>query len=56
MNIFVRYYNYLKKRKEHRKVIKQLNSLSDKELQDIGINRGDINRLIWNEEDRNNRG
>lgn len=55
MNIFKRYYYYLKTWRQHRKVIKQLNQLTDHELKDIGINRGDIDRLVWLEIDKQRR-
>lgn len=55
MNIFKRYYYYLKTWRQHRKVIKQLNQLTDHELKDIGINRGDIDRLVWLETDKQRR-
>lgn len=48
--------NYLATRSEHRKAIKQLNRLSDKELKDIGINRVDIDRMVWLSEDKQQRG
>ena len=51
-----RYWNYLRTRREHRKIIKELNALNDKELADIGINRGDIDRLVWLHEDKQRRG
>lgn len=56
MNIITRYWNYLKTWREHRDTIKKLNSLSNKELNDIGITRGDINKLIWLDSDRVQRG
>ena len=56
MTWFWRYINYLATWREHRKAIKQLNQLSDKELADIGISRCDISRLIWLEEDKTMRG
>jgi len=56
MTWFERYWNYLCTRKEHRKIIKELNGLTDKELADIGINRGDIDRLVWLQEDKQRRG
>lgn len=51
-----RYINYLNTWREHRETIKQLNRLTDKELKDIGITRCDIDRLIWQEEDKTMRG
>jgi len=56
MNWITRYFNYLKTWRQHRKVIKELNSLDDKTLKDIGINRRDIDRLIWLDFDKQQRG
>jgi len=56
MNIVQRWFNYLKTRKQHRKVIKELNQLTNRELADIGINRGDISRLIWLDIDKKKQG
>ena len=56
MNWIVRYWNYLKTWRYHRQVIKELNQLSDQQLKDMGINRGDIDRLVWLESDKQKRG
>lgn len=56
MNWIIRYLNYLKTWRQHRKVIKELNALDDKTLRDIGINRRDIDRLIWLDFDKQQRG
>jgi uncharacterized protein YjiS (DUF1127 family) len=56
MTWFERYWKYLLTWRAHRKVIKELNSLTDKELSDIGINRHDIDRLVWLPEDKQKRG
>jgi len=56
MSWFWRYINYLATWREHRNVVKELNALTDKELKDIGINRGDIDRLVWLEADKKRRG
>jgi uncharacterized protein YjiS (DUF1127 family) len=41
---------------EHREAVKHLNTLSDRQLKDIGLNRGDIDRMVWLEEDKTMRG
>jgi len=41
---------------EHRTAIKILNRLSDRELKDIGLNRADIDRMVWLKEDKDQRG
>ena len=51
-----RYWKYLRTWRLHRETVKQLNLLSDRELKDIGINRSEIDRLIWLEEDKTMRG
>ena len=51
-----RYWNYLCTWRSHRQAIKQLNRLNDQQLKDIGINRSDIDRLVWLEEDKTMRG
>ena len=56
MSWFWRCMNFLATWREHRRVIKELNSLTDKELNDIGINRADIDRLVWLGEDKDARG
>lgn len=56
MTWFERYIRYLATWRKHRETIKQLNTLTDKELKDLGINRGDIDRLVWLDEDKQKRG
>jgi len=56
MSIFKRYWNYMNTWREHRRVIKELNQMTDRQLTDMGISRADINRLIWLEEDETMRG
>lgn len=56
MSWFWRYVNYLATWRDHREAVKQLNTLSDKQLKDIGINRSDIDRLVWLPEDKTMRG
>jgi len=51
-----RFLKYINTWRSHRRVIKELNMLSDLELRDIGINRCDIDRLVWLEEDKEKRG
>ena len=56
MTWFWRYMNYLSTWREHRNAIKQLNLLTTRELNDIGLSRADIDRLVWLKEDKDNRG
>jgi uncharacterized protein YjiS (DUF1127 family) len=56
MNWLTRYWKYLQTWRLHRETIKQLNTLPESILKDIGINRGDINRMIWLDEDIIQRG
>jgi len=56
MNWVSRFIRYVATWRKHRNVIKELNRLTDKELQDIGISRWDIDRLVWLEEDKTLRG
>lgn len=46
-NIFVRFMRYCIMWSEHRAAIKTLNKLTDAELKDIGLTRGDIDRMVW---------
>lgn len=55
-NLFVRFMRYCVMWSEHRAAIKTLNLLTDKELKDIGINRADIDRMVWLQEDKEKRG
>tara|TARA_R110001632_G_scaffold51814_1_gene128876 strand:+ start:249 stop:431 length:183 start_codon:yes stop_codon:yes gene_type:complete len=56
MTWFWRYVNYLATWREHRKAIKLLNKLTDRELKDIGLARGDIDRLVWLQSDKDESG
>ena len=56
MSWFWRYTNYLATWRTHREAIKQLTRLTDKDLKDIGINRVDIDRMVWLGEDKDQRG
>ena len=56
MTWYGRYVNFLATWREHRKAIKQLNQLTTRELNDIGLSRADIDRLVWLKEDKDNRG
>lgn len=55
-NWVIRWLRYVNTWREHRRIIKELNSLDDKTLRDIGINRCDIDKLIWLEYDKEKRG
>ena len=56
MNIFRRYYNYLTTWRKHRELVKDLNQLTNAQLKDIGISRGEIDHLVWLEQDKKQRG
>lgn len=56
MTWFKRYWNYLMTWRKHREVIKELNKLTEHQLEDIGLTRGDIDDLIWLEEDKLKKG
>lgn len=56
MKIIWRWVNFVITWREHRNVIKTLNKLSDRELRDVGLYRGDIDRLVWLKEDKDSRG
>ncbi len=51
-----RFYNYLQTWQAHRDTIKHLNRMTDKQLKDIGLTRGDIDSLVWLKEDQQVRG
>ena len=55
-NLFIRFMRYSVMWSEHRKAIKILNTLSDRELKDIGMIRADIDRMVWLDSDKNERG
>jgi hypothetical protein len=55
-NWVIRWLRYLNTWREHRDIIKELNAMDDKTLRDIGINRCDIDNLIWLEHDIKRRG
>ncbi|MDG1314803.1 MAG: DUF1127 domain-containing protein [Flavobacteriaceae bacterium] len=40
-----RFINYMVTWEMHRDAVKHLNKLTDRELKDIGLNRGDIDRM-----------
>lgn len=50
-----RYWNYLRTWRRHRETVKALNRLSDKELDDIGLTREQIDSMIWLEADKQER-
>lgn len=52
----MRFLRFVNTWREHRRIIKELNALDDKTLRDIGISRHDIDKLIWLEFDKENRG
>lgn len=56
MNWIRRYWNFICTWRKHRQIIKDLNTLTNLQLKDIGLNRGDIDRLVWHPEDLKKRG
>lgn len=56
MSWFRRFWNYVKTWREHRKIIKELNALTDRQLKDIGVSRSEIDILVWLQEDKEKRG
>jgi len=52
----MRFLRFVNTWRAHRRIIKELNTLDDKTLRDIGIDRNDIDKLIWLEFDKENRG
>lgn len=52
----MRFLRFVNTWRAHRRIIKELNALDDKALRDIGINRCDIDTLIWLEFDKERRG
>jgi len=56
MNWITRYWNYLKTWRKHRELVKDLNRLTNAQLKDIGISRGEIDHLVWMEQDKKERG
>lgn len=55
-NIFVRFIRYIIDWRDTRKVIQELNRLSDRDLRDIGICRGDIDNLVYTKKHKLERG
>lgn len=51
-NCIVRFVKYVSTWSDHRRVIKELNLLSDRELNDIGISRYQIDSLLFRKSDR----
>ena len=52
----MRFLRFVHTWRAHRRIIKELNAMDDKTLQDIGISRCDIDALIWLEFDKERRG
>ena len=52
----MRFLRFVHTWRAHRRIIKELNAMDDKTLRDIGINRCDIDTLIWLEFDKERRG
>jgi len=52
----MRFLRFVHTWRAHRRIIKELNAMDDKTLRDIGIDRNDIDTLIWLEFDKEKRG
>lgn len=52
----MRFVRYVIDWRKTRSVIRELNMLTDKQLRDIGINRGEIDHLIYTLNDEEKRG
>ena len=52
----MRFVRYILDWRKTRGIIKELNKLSDKQLKDIGMTRGEISHLIYTLEDEAKRG
>jgi len=55
-NIVVRFMRYVIDWRRTRSVIRELNKLTDRQLRDIGLDRNDVNSLIYRTVDELQRG
>jgi uncharacterized protein YjiS (DUF1127 family) len=55
-NIVVRFIRYVIDWRRTRAVIRELNKLTDRQLRDIGLDRNDVNCLIYRTKDELQRG
>jgi len=55
-NIIVRFIRYVIDWRRTRAVIRELNKLTDRQLRDIGLDRNDVNSLIYRTVDELQRG
>jgi len=55
-SMFVRFVRYVIDWRDTRRIIRDLNRLSDRQLKDIGISRGDIDNLVYTNEHKLQRG
>jgi len=54
--MFMRFIRYVIDWRKTRSVIRELNMLTDRQLKDIGINRGEIDHLIYTLEHEEQKG
>ena len=52
----IRFVRYVLDWRKTRSIIRELNMLTDKQLKDIGINRGEINHLVYTLEQEEQKG
>jgi len=54
--MFMRFVRYILDWRDTRAIIRELNTLSDRQLRDIGIDRSDVNSLIYTRRHKLQRG
>jgi uncharacterized protein YjiS (DUF1127 family) len=54
--MFMRFVRYILDWRDTRAIIRELNKLNDRELRDIGLDRSDINSLIYTRKHKLQRG
>ena len=55
MNIIKNFTGFLQRRSQYKHAVRQLSSMTDRELSDIGINRADIHHVVRQDMQRKSR-